>query len=411
MNPQSILIALIVILSVGYVLEKGLDFLNLRRLDPELPEELRDIYDDKEYARSQTYLRTRMRFGFVSSTFSFVLTLVVLLSGFLGGLDAWLRLSIAGPGWLACAFFGILLLGSDLISLPFSLYNTFVIEERFGFNKTSPKTYLLDKLKGWALTVVIGGAIVHLLVWLVGFVEEDFWLWFWLALSVLMLAFQFIYATFLLPIFNKLKPLENGELRTAIEAYCEKVGFPLRNIMVMNGSKRSTKANAFFTGFGPNKRVVLYDTLIEQMENRELVAVLAHEVGHYKRRHIEQGFLVSVLNMGLMLFVLSRLLFEPALSTALGATEPGLHLGLLAFTMLYTPISQLLSLFFNALSRRNEYQADAFARSTYDGSALGNALAKLHTKTLSNLRPHPAYVFMHYSHPTLLQRLAALREG
>ncbi|MEM1000158.1 MAG: M48 family metallopeptidase [Bacteroidota bacterium] len=411
MDAQTILIALIAILCANYTFDKVLEWLNLRRLDPVLPNELLEFYDKQEYARSQDYLRTRMRFSFLSSTLSFLLVLAVLITGLLGEVDAWLRGYIEDPALLAIAFFGVLFLVLDIVGTPFSLYSTFVIEQRFGFNKTTFGTWFLDKLKGYLLGGLLGGGILYLLVWLIGLMGEEFWLWFWLSVAVLLLAFQFIYATLLLPLFNRLRPLESGDLRSAIEHYCDGVGFPLRNIMVMDGSRRSTKANAFFSGFGPNKRIVLYDTLIQQLSQQELVAVLAHEVGHYKRRHIEQGYVISLLNIGVLLFLLSRLIFEPALSTALGAEQSGIHLGLLAFAMLYAPVSQLVDLLFNAWSRRNEYQADAFAASTYDGNALGNALTKLHVKTLSNLRPHPAYVFTHFSHPTLLQRLAAIRLG
>jgi STE24 endopeptidase len=303
----------------------------------------------------------------------------------------------------------VIFLGSDLLNMPFSLYSTFVIEERFGFNKTKIGTYFADKIKGFALAALLGGGLLYLLVWFVGMLDQDFWLWFWGLLTLLLLAFQFIYTTVLMPVFNKLQPLEQGDLRTAIETYCNGVKFPLTNIMVMNGSKRSTKANAFFAGFGRNKRIVLYDTLIDQLSENELVAVLAHEVGHYKHRHIRQSFLLSTLNIGVLLFVLSRLLFEPSLSLALGANEAGIHLGLLTFVLLFSPVSRLTDLLFNALSRRNEFQADAFASGTYDGDALGKALIKLHVGTLSNLRPHPAYVFVHFSHPPLLRRLAAIR--
>ncbi|MEM7041009.1 MAG: M48 family metallopeptidase, partial [Bacteroidota bacterium] len=313
------------------------------------------------------------------------------------------------PVWLALAYFGILFVVMDVFGTPFALYHTFVIEERFGFNKTTPKTYVLDKIKGYFMAAILGGGIMFLLIGLINWLAEDFWLWFWLAMTVIVLVMQYFYSIVLLPIFNKLTPLEDGELRQAIEAYAREVNFPLTNVMVMDGSKRSTKANAFFVGFGKNKRIVLYDTLIAQMTVPELVAVLAHEVGHYKRRHVVQGMAISVLNMGVMLFVLSRLVTAPSLSLALGADVPGIHLSLMAFGMLYAPISQVTGILFNLLSRKNEYEADAYAESTYDGKALGSALAKLHVKTLSNLQPHPAYVFVHHSHPTLLQRLAALK--
>lgn len=409
MEAATILLIIILILCTNFILDKVLDYLNFTRLDPNLPSELQDFYEEDEYRRSQKYLKTKMRFGLLTSLLSFGVMLVVLLTGFIGTVDDFLRQSITDPVWLALAFFGVLFVLNDLISTPFSLYNTFVIEERFGFNKTKPGTYITDKIKGYLLTAVLGGGILFVLMTLINALQADFWIWFWVVIAVVTLLMQYLYATLLLPIFNKLTPMEPGELRSAIENYCKAVSFPIGNIMVMDGSRRSSKANAFFTGFGKRKRIVLFDTLVEQMTEEEVVAVLAHEVGHYKKKHVVQGYLITVLNMGLMLFVLSRLVFEPALSGALGASQPGMHLSLMTFGLLYTPISMATSLLFNVLSRKNEYQADDFANRTYKGSALGNALVKLHVKTLSNLRPHPAYVFVHYSHPPLLQRLAAIR--
>jgi STE24 endopeptidase len=400
---------IILIMSLGYALDRVLELLNLRQMRPELPEKLRPFYDEEKYRRSQQYQREKSRFGLLGSTISFVGSLIVLGTGALGMLDGWLRTFTMDPFWLALAFFGILAVASDLMGIPFSLYNTFVIEEKYGFNKTTLKTWIFDKTKGLLLGALIGPAILFVFIWLVSTWKEDFWIWFWVGISGFSLLMQFLYTSVLLPIFNKLRPLEAGELRTAIEQYSNKVGFPLGNIMVMDGSKRSSKANAFFAGFGSKKRIVLFDTLIAQMSQSEILAVLAHEVGHYKRKHIPQGMVLGVLQVGFMLFILSRLLLQPALSEALGATHTGIHLGLIAFFLLFSPISQLTSLLMNLLSRKNEYQADAYARETFEGMSLESALIKLHTETLSNLEPHPAYVFLHYSHPTLLQRIAALR--
>ena len=411
MNPTTILIVIIAILCFNYVLDKVMDYLNNSRLDPELPESLTEFYEEGEYKRSLEYLKAKSRFGFLSSSVSFVATLLVIALGLLGALDDTLREYITDPRLLALAYFGILMVAGDLLSIPFSYYNTFVIEERFGFNKTTIQTFILDRLKGYLAFAVLGGGILFLLLFLIDSLQENFWIWFWIAISVIQLGMQYLYTLILLPIFNKLTPLEAGELRTAIEAYCKTVDFSMGNIMVMDGSKRSSKANAFFTGFGATKKVVLYDTLIEQLNQDELVAVLAHEVGHYKKKHIVQGMVIGILNMGVLLFILSRLVFEPALSTALGASQPGIHLSLLTFSLLYTPISQLTGLLFNLLSRKNEYEADDFAKRTYNSTAMSNALIKLHVKTLSNLRPHPAYVFVNYSHPTMLQRIDAMKGG
>jgi STE24 endopeptidase len=406
----TIIFAIIVgLVCLGYALDRSLELLNLRRMHPELPERLRAFYDEDKYRRSQQYLREKGRFGLLGSTLSFAVTLVVLLTGGLGMLDGWLRGGIEDEFLLALAFFGILAAASDVLGIPFALYDTFVIEAKYGFNKTTPKTWILDKLKGLVLGATLGAGVLFIFIWLVDRWQEDFWIWFWIVITVVTLLFQFLYTSVLLPIFNKLKPLEDGELRAMIQTYSSKVAFPLDNILVMDGSKRSTKANAFFSGFGSRKRIVLFDTLIAQMTPQEILAVLAHEVGHYKRRHIMQGLVIGVLNMGLILFILSRLISAPALSEALGATQPGIHMSLVAFALLFSPISRLTGLGMNLLSRKNEYEADAFARETYAAQPLESALIKLHVENLSNLDPHPAYVFVHYSHPTLLQRIANLR--
>lgn len=409
MSPEAILTLIVTIVCFSYVLDRVLELLNLSRMKPELPDHLRAYYDEEKYRRSQQYLREKSRFGLLGSTLSFVATLVVLLTGGLGLLDAWLRAFLDHPFLLALAFFGILGLASDLLGIPFSLYHTFVIEEKFGFNTTTLKTWLLDKVKGWLLAAALGSLVLYGFIWLVELLRENFWIWFWIGISALTLILQFLYTTIFVPMFNKLRPLEEGELRSAIEEYSRRVGFPLGKVLVMDGSRRSTKANAFFAGFGGQKRIILFDTLLAQMNQAEILAVLAHEVGHYKRRHIVLGTVLSVLNVGVMLFVLSRLLLAPALSEALGAGTPGLHLSLVAFALLFSPISELTGFFMNLLSRKNEYEADAYARETNDAHALESALIKLHVKNLSNLNPHPAYVFLHYSHPPLLKRIAALQ--
>ncbi len=409
MNPNTILTILIVILCFGFLLERVLEFLNISRMKSEIPADLMGFYDQEKYQLSQAYQKEKARFGLLGSVISFVGMLAMLAFGGFGHLDAWLRGYTENPYYLAIAFFGVLGLASDLIGTPMSLYNTFFIEEKYGFNKTTAKIWIFDKIKGLLLAGIIGGLVICALIWLVNTIGPNFWIWFWLGISALTLGIQYLYTSVLLPIFNKLVPLEDGDLRQDIEAYSQKVDFPLDNIMIMDGSKRSTKANAFFAGFGKRKRIVLFDTLVEQMSNSEIMAVLAHEVGHYKKKHIVQGTILSILNIGLTLFLLSRLILEPSLSEALGATKPGLHLALIAFAMLYSPFSQITGLGMNLLSRKNEYEADHYAKTTNDSEALASSLIKLHTETLSNLDPHPAYVFMHFSHPTLVQRLNALR--
>ena len=410
MNPANILIVLIVILCFGFLTERVLSFLNLKRMKPELPASLASFYDQERYSLSQAYQKENGRFGLLGSILSFVGMLVILVFGGFGLLDEWLRGYTQDPVYLALAFFGILGLASEFISIPFSLYGTFVIEEKYGFNTMTPKLWIFDKIKGWLLAAVLGSLIFFAFIYAIEFLGASWWLWFWLGFSVLILGIQYLYTSVLLPIFNKLTPLEDGELRKEIEAYSQQVDFPLGNILVMDGSKRSTKANAFFAGFGKRKRIVLYDTLIAQMTNAEILAVLAHEVGHYKKRHIVLGTVLSILNIGLTLFLLSLLIQNSALSLALGAKVPGIHLALIAFGMLYSPLSQITGLGMNLLSRKNEYEADEFAKNTSEGEALASGLIKLHTETLSNLDPHPAVVFLYYSHPTLVQRLTALRK-
>ena len=302
------------------------------------------------------------------------------------------------------------MLASDLLNTPFSVYSIFSIEERFGFNKTTPKTFVLDKLKGWLLTALIGGGLLALIVFIYLKTTHLFWVYVWLLISVFSIFMAMFYSNLIVPLFNKQTPLEEGELKQAINNFAEKVGFKLDNIFVIDGSKRSTKSNAYFTGLGAKKRIVLYDTLIADMETDELVAVLAHEIGHYKKKHIISSLVLGILQTGLMLYIFSLLVDSPALAGAMGVAEPSFHIGLVAFGVLYSPLSDLIGLGMNLLSRKNEYQADAFAAEHYNPDALASALKKLSVKNLSNLRPHPAYVFFHYSHPTLLQRLDALKK-
>ena len=297
---------------------------------------------------------------------------------------------------------------SDLISIPFSCYTIFVIEEKYGFNKTTIKTYILDKIKGYLLTIVLGGGVLTGVLFIITKLSDGFWIWLWIGLGGLMMLINMFYADVIVPIFNKLTPLEEGSLREKIENYSKKVGYSLKNIYIIDGSKRSTKANAFFSGLGPRKTIALYDTLIEKHTEPELVAVLAHEVGHYKKKHIFNSMLLTILQLGLMCFLLEMCIKNPMVSKALGGSGVVFHLGLLAFSILYSPVATLIGLFMNVLSRKNEYEADEYAKTTYDGEALQLALKKLSVDSLSNLYPHPWYVFMHYSHPPLLKRLEAL---
>lgn len=406
---NTIFIVLIGVLFFGYVLERILDTLNLKHSLTELPEELEGIFDPEEYKRSQLYKRDNTRFSFVTSTLSLIImTLVFFLGGF-GWLDQQLSGITNSYILFVLLFFGVMAFAGDILTTPLSIYNTFVIEERYGFNRTNTKTFILDKLKGWLLGAVIGGGLLALITWIYQLTGSWFWI---IALGVVTLFSVFMsmfYSNLIVPLFNKQTPLEEGTLRKKIEEFASGVSFKLDNIFVMDGSKRSSKANAYFTGLGPKKRIVLYDTLIRELEEDEIVAVLAHEVGHYKKRHTTTGLILSTLQTGLTLFLFSLFVGEDSFAVALGGEKASFHLGLIAFGILYSPISMLLGIGNGLFSRSNEYQADRFARENHDGEKLISSLKKLSKTTLSNLTPHPAYVFFHYSHPTLLQRIRVLR--
>jgi STE24 endopeptidase len=307
-------------------------------------------------------------------------------------------------------FFGIIIFASDLISIPFSYYKTFVIEEKYGFNKSTLKTFILDKIKGWLMMVIIGGGILALITWFYQLTTNNFWLYTWALIAVFTVFMNLFYSKLIVPIFNKQTPLEDGDLKSAIENFSKKVGFKIDNIFVIDGSKRSTKANAYFSGFGSQKRITLYDTLINDLETDEIVAVLAHEVGHYKKKHIIYNLFSSLLLMGFTLFILSILIGNTVLSQALGVEQASFHIGLIAFTILYSPISEVTGFLMNILSRKFEYQADDYAKNNFNGNSLISALKKLSKNSLSNLTPDSFYVKFHYSHPTLLQRILNLKK-
>lgn len=411
MSSELILGIIIGILLFNFTLETILEWLNLRHMKTSIPKELEGLYEPEKYKQSLLYTREKTSFGMMISVGSTILMLVILGMGLFGEIENELAQHIDDPKWRALAFFGILFLANDIIGTPVSIYNTFNIEEKYGFNKTKPGTFIADKIKGWILTTILGGGILFLLMFLIEQLEENFWIWFWAASVTILILMNFLYPTLIVPIFNKLKPLEAGPLRDSIEEFAKKVNFPISKIQVIDGSKRSAKSNAYFAGIGKYKRVVLYDTLIENHSDEELLAILAHEVGHYKRKHIFQSFFFSSIQVGVMLFILSLMVFNEELTAAMGTNtgEPVVHLNLLAFGLLYSPISTAIGILMNMLSRKNEYEADDYAKQNYDGSELERALIKIHSDNLSNLRPHPAYVFFHYSHPTLLQRIQKLQ--
>ncbi len=408
-SEQSIYITLLLIISADFILERVLTFLNNKSAKSAIPSELEGIYDEEKYAKSQEYNQESDRFGLWSASLSFLLTFLAIYFGWFGALDGWLRNFSPFEPVTTLMFFGVLFVLSDLIGIPFSLYKTFVIEEKYGFNKMTVKTFIIDKIKGYLLTLIIGGVLLSVLIYLIMIWGSGFWVYFWVVISVFMLFMNMFYASVLLPIFNKLVPMESGDLKNAIQNYSEKVNFPLKNIFVIDGSKRSSKGNAFFSGLGKQKKVVLYDTLIENHTVEELTAIFAHEVGHYKKKHIVQGVVISVLSIGFTLFLLSKMILNSEVSWAMGGEISAIHLNMLAFGVLYSPLSHIIGLFSNILSRKNEYEADSFAVITFGGQPLIDALKKLSTDHLSNLTPHPAYVFFNYSHPPLIQRVKAMK--
>lgn len=411
MNPQTLFYIIIAIIITDFIIDKILDTLNAKHFDDPVPQELNDVYDKEEYEKSQGYKKERYRFGILTSTFSVLLTLGFIIFDGFAWVDDIARNFTDNAILVALIFFGIIMIGSDILTTPFSWYSTFVIEEKYGFNKTTKKTFFLDKIKGWLMMAVLGGGILALIVWFYQFAGNDFWWYAWILVAVFSIFLNMFYAKLIVPLFNKQSPLEEGSLRTKIETYAKSVGFTLDNIFIIDGSKRSTKANAYFSGFGKEKRITLFDTLVKDLEEEEIVAVLAHEVGHYKKNHIIVNLGASILTTGFTLWLLSLFIGSPALSQALGVEKPSFHIGLIAFGILYSPISEITGLLMNYLSRKFEYQADNYAKKTFGAAPLISSLKKLTKNSLSNLTPHKAYVFMHFSHPTLLQRFRNLKRS
>ena len=410
MVAEVIFYVIVVFLCVDFLIERILESLNRSAMSPRLPESLRGIYDEREYSRFQNYKRENDRFGLLSSSFSFLVTLIFLCAGGFGWYNAWITGITDSVLWQTLLFMGGLALISGLIGLPFDWYATFHIEEKYGFNKTTPKIYLADLIKGMLVSAVVGGVLLAAIVGFYIWIGDRFWLYAWGLITVFSVFMSMFYSQLIVPLFNKQTPLENGVLRDKIQAFALKAGFKLDNIYVIDGSKRSTKANAYFTGLGPKKRIVLYDTLIQDLTGDEIVAVLAHEVGHYKKRHTLQFMAASVLQTGFMLWLFSLCVNQPALSEALGGDGNYFQLGLVAFVLLYSPVGMILGLFMNMWSRKNEYEADAYAATQGQGEALVAGLKKISVKSLNNLTPHPAYEWVYYSHPSLLKRIGAIRQ-
>ncbi len=395
---------------ISFIIDQALDYLNAKHFNDPIPSELQDVFDEAEYKKSQAYKKERYRFSILSSSVSLVATLLFFFLDGFAYVDGLARSVSDNEIVIALVFFGIIMIASDILSTPFSYYSTFVIEEKYGFNKTTRKTFFLDKLKGWLMGAVIGGIILGAIIWFYQATGKNFWLYAWGLVTVFTILMNLFYARFIVPLFNKQTSLEEGELRSKIEKYASKVGFTLDKIFVIDGSKRSTKANAYFSGFGSEKRVTLYDTLINDLNEDEIVAVLAHEVGHYKRKHIIINLFAAIITTGFTLWLLSLFIGNPLLSQALHVSQPSFHIGLVAFGVLYSPISGITGLIMNYLSRKFEYQADDYAKNTFAGKPLISGLKKLSKNSLSNLTPHPLYVFAHYSHPTLLQRFRNLEK-
>ncbi len=408
LNSHTLFAIICIILASGFLLDQFLDFLNYRNMKPELPESLRGIYDQEKYSLSQKYERSRSRFGFIVSSFDFAVIMAMLIFGGFAYVDTIARSITGNTVLVTLIFFGIIIFASDIIKLPFSLYSTFVIEEKFGFNKMTLATFFGDKIKGWILTVIIGGGLLSAVTYFYLAAGSEFWLYAWILFTAFSVILTMTYSTVIVPLFNKQTPLPEGELRQEIEEFSKTAGFTLDRIYEIDGSKRSTKANAYFTGFGSKKRIVLFDTLIREMTTREIVAVLAHEIGHYKKKHVITGLITGILQMGALLFIFSLFANNPLLSQSLGAENHSFHMAVLAFGILFTPINLVLGIVMNILSRRNEFQADRFAKEKYSGHELAGALKKLSVKNLSNLTPHPLYVFFHYSHPPVLARIERL---
>lgn len=409
MSPEKLFLIIIGILIIDFIVDKYIDYLNSKRFDDKIPEELNDVYNEDEYYKSQSYKKENYRFSLITSSFKILLTLAFFLFEGFAWVDEFARSYSNNEITVALIFFGVIMIGSDIINTPFSYYHNFVIEEKYGFNKSTKRLFFTDKLKGWLLSITIGGGILAIIIWFYEMAGDLFWIYTWIFVGVFTIFMTMFYSSLIVPIFNKQRPLEAGDLKNDIQDFAKKAGFKLDNIFVIDGSKRSTKANAYFSGFGGKKRIVLYDTLISDLNREEIVAVLAHEIGHYKKKHIMINMALSLVVTGITLYVFSLLINNALLSEALSVEIPSFHIGLITFGILYSPISELTGIIMNYISRKFEYEADDFAKSNFNGEALISSLKKLSKNSLSNLTPHKANVFLHYSHPTLLQRVRNLR--
>jgi STE24 endopeptidase len=407
---NAFLIIILFILVGDYFLGLVVDVLNVKHLKTDLPGAFSGYYDGEKYRKSQQYLKENTRFELITGSISTPAVIAFILLGGFNWVDQWSRSFHWGPIVTGLIFAAILLFGSQILSLPFSIYSTFVIEEKYGFNKTTPGTFVLDILKGWLLVIIIGAPVFSAILWFFEKTGPMAWAYCWGALTVIQVFLMFIAPVVIMPIFNKFVPLEEGELKSAIEDYAKKQQFKMKGVFSMDGSKRSTKSNAFFTGFGRFRRIVLFDTLISKHTTEELVSILAHEMGHYKKKHILKSIIISILSTGLMFYILSIFMNNPALFAAFQMEHISIYAGLFFFGFLYAPIDMILSIFGNMLSRHHEYEADAWAVRTYQRpQSMIAALKKLSVDNLSNLTPHPLKVFLSYSHPPVLERIRAIQ--
>ncbi|WP_455509647.1 M48 family metallopeptidase [Butyricimonas paravirosa] len=409
MSSETIFFIIVVFLCLDFVLERVLESLNAKHMSPVLPDSLKGIYDEKEYSRFQSYKRENGRLDSWSSGVGFVVMIVFLVAGGFGWYNNWVVSLTDSVVWQTILFVVGLSVASSVLDIPFDYYATFRIEEKYGFNKMTRRVYWLDTVKELFLSLVLGGVLLALVVWFYTWAGTYFWLYAWGAVTLFSVFMAMFYSQLIVPLFNKQTPLQEGSLRDKIQAFAGKVGFKLDNIYVIDGSKRTTKANAYFTGLGPKKRVVLYDTLIDELTEEEIVAVLAHEVGHYKKRHTLRSMVVSVIQLGVLFWLFSLCVNNAALSEALGGDRAYFQLGLIAFAILYSPVNLILGVGMNVWSRSNEYEADAFAVQYYEGDYLVSGLKKISVKSLSNLTPHPLYECIYYSHPSLLKRIDAIK--
>ena len=410
MDSQSVLFIFIGLTIFNFLFTTVLEYLNDKNWKESIPNDLEGFYDSDKYQKAKNYKIERGKISLLNSSISFVITLLMLF--FFGfGLISEYAVSFSDSSIIqSCIFFMIFHLLTTFLGIPFSYYSTFFIEEKYGFNKTTLKIFIVDKIKGLFISSLFIIVLTSLAIVLIEYFSTGFWIWLWIGLSLFMVFLNMFYADLIVPIFNKLTPLENGELRSKIESYSKKVGYSLKNIFVIDGSKRSTKANAFFSGLGPRKTIALYDTLIEKHSDEELVSVLAHEVGHFKKKHILVSMFLTILQLGIMCYLFELCMNMEVIASSLGSSKMNFHIGIIAFSFLYSPIGLITGILMNILSRKNEYEADKFAKDTYNGNFLELALKKLSVDSLSNLYPHPLYVFVHYSHPPLLKRLARLKD-